>query len=285
MDWNDLKAFLAVAEQGSLSAAARKQGGSSATLGRRIAALESLAGRQLIRRRREGCSVTSQGQELLEIASEWTRSASRVEAWLYDKPEGRQVRITAGSWMTFVLANNVGRLTDPRNEVRLFFGSEESRADLARRAAEIGIRNERPEHPWLAARALGRVAFAIYAHKGLDTQSWLVTSQKTPSAEWTRRHHGERIKIEVSSPRNLLDLVLAGAGRAVLPCIVGDREPALHRSGGPIDELEHRQWLVAHHDDRHDPRIRGVISRLVYLIRDLQPGLRGARSIQALNPS
>ncbi|MEE3316140.1 MAG: LysR family transcriptional regulator, partial [Pseudomonadota bacterium] len=40
-DWNHIRAFLAVAETGSLSAAARRLGQTQPTVGRQVAALES----------------------------------------------------------------------------------------------------------------------------------------------------------------------------------------------------------------------------------------------------
>ena len=49
-DWNRMRAFLATAEQGSLSAAARHLGLTQPTLGRQIAALEDELGLLLFER-------------------------------------------------------------------------------------------------------------------------------------------------------------------------------------------------------------------------------------------
>ncbi|RUW47321.1 LysR family transcriptional regulator, partial [Mesorhizobium sp. M1A.F.Ca.ET.072.01.1.1] len=51
-DWNLIKSFVAVAETGSLSAAARKLASSQPTLGRHIAELEQALGVTLFRRGR-----------------------------------------------------------------------------------------------------------------------------------------------------------------------------------------------------------------------------------------
>lgn len=67
--------------------------------------------------------------------------------------------------------------------------------------------------------------------------------------------------IEVTHPRSALDLVLAGIARAVLPTFVGDAEPSLQRISTIIEELDHDQWLVAHHEDRHLPVVRRTIDR------------------------
>ncbi|MFT5508505.1 MAG: DNA-binding transcriptional LysR family regulator [Hyphomicrobiaceae bacterium] len=49
-DWNQARAFLATAEEGSLSAAARALGLTQPTLGRQVAALENQLGVMLFER-------------------------------------------------------------------------------------------------------------------------------------------------------------------------------------------------------------------------------------------
>ena len=50
LDWSLVQAFLAVADTGSLSAAARELGTSQPTLGRQIRAIEGQLGAELFRR-------------------------------------------------------------------------------------------------------------------------------------------------------------------------------------------------------------------------------------------
>ena len=68
MDWKSLPAFLAVARNGSLRAAAEHMGGTHATLRRQIEALEAQLGTQLFRRGTDGLSLTAAGQRLLPQA-------------------------------------------------------------------------------------------------------------------------------------------------------------------------------------------------------------------------
>ncbi|MEL7372888.1 MAG: LysR family transcriptional regulator [Pseudomonadota bacterium] len=65
--WDDLRAFLEVAELGSLSAAAAAMGLSAATLGRRIDALETVLGFRLMRRGPSGVALTHDGARVLEL--------------------------------------------------------------------------------------------------------------------------------------------------------------------------------------------------------------------------
>lgn len=66
MDWNLIKSFVAVAETGSLSAAARKLSASQPTLGRHVTELEQALGVTLFRRGRRGYQLTEAGSVLFE---------------------------------------------------------------------------------------------------------------------------------------------------------------------------------------------------------------------------
>ena len=68
IDWNQLRAFLAAAEAGSLSAAARQLGLSQPTLSRQVAAIESRLGVTLFERVGKTMQLTVAGLDLLEHA-------------------------------------------------------------------------------------------------------------------------------------------------------------------------------------------------------------------------
>ena len=68
LDWNLIRSFVAVAETGSLSAAARRLAASQPTLGRHVAELEQALGVVLFRRGRRGYELTEQGVALFERA-------------------------------------------------------------------------------------------------------------------------------------------------------------------------------------------------------------------------
>jgi DNA-binding transcriptional LysR family regulator len=179
------------------------------------------------------------------------------------------VRVSAGTWTSRFLAQNIAALTGPGDGFRLRFLPAEERLDIGRRAAEIGLRNRRPEEAWLAGQRLGRVAFAIYGPAGAPAPQGFVapTEALTPSSRWLRSEPGALIAVEVGNPWLVLDLVRAGAGRAVLPCFVGDAEPGLARLDGPLPGVEGESWLVMHHEERHDPAVRTVARRIVRLLR------------------
>lgn len=261
-DWDDLRLFLAVARKGGLAAAASSTGKSPPTLGRRMLELERRLGRDLFRRMARGYVLTDEGQELLTKA---TALEGRIQPMIETDPEKSLpiVKVSAGTWVTHLLCEKVSGLIGP-DRIRLRFIAADEAVDIGRREALIGIRNQRPDGIGLAGRRITRINFAAYAcHKNVET--WVHVLGKTPSARWVQNTTHNASTIEVTSPRNALDLALAGTARVVLPTFIGNRFGTLKQVSPFIEELEHDQWLVTHHEDRFLPEVRKVIDR-IYLI-------------------
>ena len=77
-DWNQVRAFLVTAEEGSFSAAARALGLTQPTLGRQVAALEGHLGVTLFERVGRSLSLTQSGLELLDHVREMGDAAGRI---------------------------------------------------------------------------------------------------------------------------------------------------------------------------------------------------------------
>jgi len=82
----------------------------------------------------------------------------------------------------------------------------------------------------------------------------------------------------------LCDAARAGAGFAVLPCYLGDADPALRRVGPILPEVAADQWLLVHRDLRALPRVRAVMDALVQLFRDERATIEGRRLDAASSP-
>jgi DNA-binding transcriptional LysR family regulator len=239
----------------------------SPTLGRRLQALEAATGRSLFERRASGYALTAAGRDLLAHAEPVEAAMLDVERWRDQGAAGRTVRVSAGSFTSRFLAQHLGEILTAGDDFRLQFLSAEARLDIGRRAADLGIRNRRPEEAWLAGQRVGEVAYAIYAAIGAEARGFVASTETTtPTAQWLRARHAEAIAVEASSPRLVLDLALAGAGRALLPCFVGDAEAGLVRLE-TLPELATETWLVMHHEERHDPAVHLVARRIAQLLR------------------
>lgn len=263
-NWDDLRLFLAVARAGGLAGAAAVTSKSPPTLGRRMLALERQLGQELFERQARGYVLTDRGHDLLNKVAGLADQISPIETMAaLDKPP--MVKVSAGTWVSQYLCQNFDAIAGT-DSVSLRFIAAEHVLDIAHREAVIGIRNHRPEQLGLAGRRIGRIQFATYAIS--DTiQTWIRVSGSTPSARWVEANVHRGPSIEVTSARNALDLLLVGAGVAVLPTFIGDACKTLFQIAPPIDELEHDQWLVTHNEDRFLPAVRRTIDRVYAMLQ------------------
>ena len=78
LDWNDVRTFLAVAESGSLNAAARALGMTQPTISRRMDELEYRLGASLFVRSPRGISLTEAGENVRDLAASMARFGESI---------------------------------------------------------------------------------------------------------------------------------------------------------------------------------------------------------------
>ena len=282
--WDSYQLFLEVARTGGLTGASTAAALSPATIGRRMLDLEQELGRTLFHRSQTGYRLTSDGQTLVDHLLEMEAAARKVEVWRQSAEGGATVRIAAGTWISWLLTENFSAIRMPGDTFSISLTIGEARANLNYRESDIGIRAFEPEESNLAARLLGEVAYAVYIRRNTsqDDIRWIAVGEEDAISAYLRwpYQNAAAIVATVNRPRSLPDLVRAGAGKAVLPCFVGDLDPELERCGGELPELRHRQWIVMNAEDRHRPEIRTVADRMTKLLKsytDLFAGKRASR--------
>ena len=112
MDWNLARAVLAVAETGSLSAAAQRLGQTQPTLGRQIKAAEAQLGTELFTRAPRGLTPTDTCRALLPALRDMSAAAARLSLLAdgQDSDLSGVVRLTASEvvshyWLPPILAD------------------------------------------------------------------------------------------------------------------------------------------------------------------------------------
>ena len=279
--WDDLRLFLDVARLGGLSAATETTRLSAATLGRRVAALERQVGEPLFHRSQAGYRLTQAGEDLLARAEDVEAAMLALKRWKEGAVGERVVRLSAGSWTAAFVASHIGDIWTVEDRFGLEFVTAMQKVDIGRRNADLGIRNQRPTEQWLAGRLIGTVAYAIYS--GLNLINGIKAGYfvgvagegQTHSSRWMQARHGDRIAVRGNDAMGVRELVAAGAGLSVFPCFVGDSDPRLVRVAPPIAELETDQWLVSHHEERHEPAVHAVAERIAALMKRQGPLFRG----------
>jgi DNA-binding transcriptional LysR family regulator len=164
--WDDVHVFLAVAEAGSLSGAARRLRTTQPTVSRRIADLEATVGEPLFVRTADGAALTAFGERLLDPARRMAECASEVERAVDrgDAAPRGVVRLTAPPGIAFeVVAPFAAWLRKELPEVRLEVVATVHYLDLSRREADLALRFAAPAQRDLVTLASLEMEAAAFA--------------------------------------------------------------------------------------------------------------------------
>jgi DNA-binding transcriptional LysR family regulator len=293
LGWDDVRAFLKVARRGTLPEAARALGISSATAGRRVQRLEAALGAPLFDRLPNRLVLTVLGEELAEAGAAMQQGAAalarRAAAWA--APDHAPVRVTATGSVSLFLAVHAKRMAEMAAAEGVAVSVLTTRAtlDVAGGEAEVALRMRRlPEDGPLAGRRLGRVAFAVYAAqdlgrsgddwRGLDVVGLPETARVPSQSRWlddAAERRGAAIRLRFSEVALRHRAVQEGAGASLLPCFLGDADPALARLLEPPPELVEDVHLLLHERGRRTRRVRVVADALGRLFRDEAATLGG----------
>lgn len=164
-DWNRARAFLVVAEEGSLSAAGRALNMSQPTLGRQISALESELKVSLFERVPKGLILTQAGLRLYEYVQKMAEAANEFSLAAQGQSEevSGQVSISLTELDAFyTLPPLMARFREHMPNIQLEVVVSNDLSDLKRREADIAIRYQRPTQPDLITKKLGEEVVHLY---------------------------------------------------------------------------------------------------------------------------
>lgn len=286
-DWNQARAFLATAEEGSLSAAARALGQTQPTLSRQVAALERDLGVTLFERVGRSLSLTQAGHGLLDhcrAMGEAAGQVSLVAAGQAQAVEGH-VSITATNWTaTYHLPVVLERLREVAPGISITVIASNDIRDLRRREADIAIRHVRPDEPDLIAKLIGETTAHLYATTAyLDRHGRPKTMADLAAAAFIGFEHPERLlplfnslgapltadnfKLTSASGTVILALLQRGLGIAPLPEEIAALVPDLERVLPDVELATIPTWLVTHRELHTSRRIRLVFDVLADWLR------------------
>tara|TARA_R110002167_G_scaffold137327_9_gene324271 strand:+ start:549 stop:1460 length:912 start_codon:yes stop_codon:yes gene_type:complete len=294
MHWDDLRIFLAVARDGSLSAAARQLKVSQPTVGRRLGALEASLSTRLFDRRPDGFVLTPAGSELLPMAEQMERAADGVErkqASFANSLKGT-VRLSIYEIMAQFLTRHMTALRRDLQDIEIELSVAHISANLSKREADLLIRECLPESSGLIARKLGRFAYAVYGARDVvaarpqaySEGRWLECPwvgfdddhSYFSGARWLlERRQGRPPEIRTNNGMVLHELVRQGAGLGILPCFAGDGDPALERLTAPLEEIDSSFHLIVHDDLRRVPAVCAVMDQIGALFDREKASLTG----------
>lgn len=299
-DWDHARSFLAAAEAGSFSGAARELGLTQPTVGRQITALEQVLGVMLFERSGKSLVLTATGLEILDYVRTMGNAANLVALTASGHSQSAEGLVTitvsdlvAACRMPAILA--ALRETAPQIEIELVVSNEIR--DLTRREADIAIRHARPAQPDLIARLVRETnahlcASTLYLERHGEPRSLADLAD----APFIGLGHADRLAA-LFAPMGLtlgrenfpivtnngvsgLEMVKRGIGISLFPKEVIESTAGLRMILPELVSVPFPFWLATHRELQTSRRIRLVFDLLA---RELErpllpsPGSSGTR--------
>ncbi len=286
IDWEQQRAFLAVLEEGSLSAAARRLGLAQPTVRARIEALEAALGTPLFTRAPSGLLPTERAEALRESARAMALASDAFVRTASAEPGAvaGTVRITASDVIAVeVLPPILAALTAAHPRLAIELSASNRNEDMLRRESDIAVRMVRPAQEALVARRVGAARLGLHAHSDyLAGRSAPRTLEALrghcligPASDGPILQAVQRLGFDFTLPdfafRSDSDLaylaaIRAGAGIGICQVPLGHRYGFTRLVESFAFDLE--TWVVCHEDLRAVPRVRVVFDALVAGLRD-----------------
>lgn len=277
-NWNDLQYVLAVAETGSLSAAARALGVNHATVLRRVAAFEAEQAAPVFERDRKGYRLRPEASRLIGALQSLRREVEGLERALAADPAalaGDVTVTTTDSLAVSVLPSAVEAIRRHHPGIRVILSNSNLRLNLARLDAEVTIRPAKEPPDGLSAVNAGTLGFAVYgsprylaehpfaAHEHHDWLTGTEVLRHSPVWQWQAMLPEARVVARSGSFVDLARLAAQGLGLVMIPTCLGETMADLAPAPGIADRLETRLWVAFHADLADVPRIRTVTQHLI----------------------
>ncbi|MEM6904482.1 MAG: LysR family transcriptional regulator [Pseudomonadota bacterium] len=287
-DWNHARAFLATAEEGSLSGAARRLGLTQPTLSRQVTAFEQQLNLVLFERTGRSLTITASGIELLDHirAMENAANMAALTASGQSQAVEGKVRITASDMMSaYILPPFMEalRTTAPRLEIEIV--ADNSVRDLLLREADIAIRHVRPEQPSLVAKLIREETARFYA-----VRAYLEAKGNPSVADDLRDHQvisfvdsdqmlgfllptglsltRDNFRLGSNSGLVAWELARNGLGIAVMSDAIAAQFPEFEPVLTDMAPFVFPTWLVTHRELHTSRRIRVVFDHLAECLRE-----------------
>jgi len=294
-DWDDIRFFLAVARQGSISGAARLLDVNHSTVSRRIQGFEEKHGVRLFNRQRDGYVMTDAADAIFEQAQLIETQNQQISRTLF----GQDTRLEGPVNITmphdifeYCLAEDLAEFAKLYPGIALNLMVSKGLKDLSSREADLAIRLTASPPDYLVGRQVTGLQHALYApadfnqpqtEEAVGLVLW-TGAQEPPS--WAKKHFPNVfIALQVDDLSSMYAAVKAGFGVARMPCYMpdalngDDRRDGVKRLALPLPRSDWSVWVLNHVDLRKTARVqrcREFVLEALLAKRDLFEGQRSA---------
>lgn len=286
-DWDDARVFAEAARSGTLGRASDRLGMDAATVGRRVARLETALKATLVVRDRSGLRLTAAGSQFLKSIETAERALTEGEQAVRPDTVSGTVRISASEGFgTAMLAPALPRLLSEGRGIRIELAANSGFLSPSSREVDLAITLSQPDAARLVTTPLTDYQLALYAHPAY------LAAHGTPETITDLNHHvmtgyvedliyapelnyldevsaGLHARLASSSIRAQQEIIGSGGAIGVLPCFMANGLTRIL----PQILLQRRFWLSIHHDLADTARIRTVTRWIKALCEDQEEQL------------
>lgn len=287
MNWDDLRFFLALAREGSVSAAGRALGVKHTTVARRVRAFEERLGTRLFDRLADGYAMTQAAENLFEHAL-----AMEALVQVVDREVFGQDAELAGPLKLTVSHDVADRLILPKLRVfteaypciGLQLLTTTGLVDLAAREADIAVRLTAKPPDYLVGREVMRLRHGIYGttrtlEKLSDRVNVILFRSEADHPPWVSENFpNAQTVLRVDDVASMAVATRSHLGLSRMPCYVGDADTGLRRLDVPLTPSNWGVWILSHVDLRATARVRVCREFLQHIIEQQQPLIQGEKS-------
>jgi len=270
-NWENLRYYLAVARQGTATAAARSLGVSNATVLRRIEQIESELGTRLFKKLQTGYELTPAGENLLDSASALERNINDIVMRFQGRDaelEGR-LRISQPESDTLNLYPLYAEFSRRYPQITLEVQSSNRVVNLNRQEVDVAFRVIDSPPELLVGRCIGSVHFMMYSSYDYLSQfdniddlsqfDWVLwdKSEGGLQTRWLNKYvKGARIVLHASGQTDVLSAMRAGMGVGFISQQIAIHYPDLQLIPHPRSIATFKVWMLTHRDLRDNARVR-----------------------------
>lgn len=283
LNWDDAKAFLAVARTGTLTEASAILKSGVATTSRKIERLEKSLGMPLFVHHQTGYLLTDEGKELLPKAELLESAAINFEQCLSSESSlfGSVKLATSENIANLIILPNLEPFVSKNPNIRLDLNTGFSTLNIHGHEADLAVRMVKPERGNVSIRKLGTLGFGLYGSKSyvksrktgrIETNfeydkfiTWSDMQRDFPAAQYIDRLlNGRNPTLTTTSLSSQLSATKAGLGLSILPHFLASHDNLVQI---PMElELNQEIWLAIHSDLRTSLRVRAVADHLISTI-------------------
>lgn len=285
--WDHIRTFRAVAETGSLSAAARALQITQPTVGRHIDLLEESLNFSLFVRSREGMTLTQQGADLVAEATEMEIASIGFErrAAGLDEDLTGVVRISANEiFGVMILPRIIPKFMQDNPGIQVELIVSNSTANLLRRDADVAIRMFRPTQNDLVARKIADLPLGFFTRRdylrengepqslrdllshrfiGMDRETSLIDAGRMLGVSFTPNDFAFRC----DSILTHIEAIRSGVGIGVTHQGLAAQWPEVDQVLPDIRLPSLDLWIACHSEVRHNKRIRVLMDFLAVALQ------------------